>query len=255
MSRWPIAGREQRWDRERVTTERAVLLIADIGGYTDYMGSHRMTLAHAEVNTARMLDRIVDAARGFELIEIEGDAAFLSRRLGGRGGDGAVDDILALATAMHRAFHREREYVVANLCPCGGCRQARGLTLKFVAHVGDVASQVIRGRKKLVGIDVILAHRLLKNAVPVPEYVLLTEELYRMGEASVPGEVGEITPELEGIGAVRAFFVDVADLAEPLALPAPSWRTRLGSTFLAVGQGLPYMLGAKQSRGRVPVRP
>src|SRR5690606_37472779 len=58
-----------------VTTERATLLIADIGGYTDYMGSHRMTLAHAEVNTARMLERMVDAAPGFELIEIEGDAA------------------------------------------------------------------------------------------------------------------------------------------------------------------------------------
>lgn len=235
-----------------MTTERATLLIADIGGYTDYMGSHRMTLAHAEVNTARMLDRIVDAAPGFELIEIEGDAAFLSRRVG-RDDAGAVGDILRVAVAMHRAFHREREYVVANLCPCGGCRQARDLKLKFVAHVGDVASQAIRGRRKLVGIDVILTHRLLKNAVPIPEYVLLSEDLYRTDETSVPGDVREITPELEGIGAVRAFFVDVADLGDPPPAPPPaSWSTRLGSTFLAVGQGLPYMLGLKQSRGRTP---
>ena len=238
-----------------MTTERATLLIADIGGYTDYMGSHRMTLAHAEVNTARMLDRIVDAAPGFELIEIEGDAAFLSRPVG-RDSHGSVGDILSVAVAMHRAFHREREYVVANLCPCGGCRQARDLKLKFVAHVGDVASQSIRGRKKLVGIDVILTHRLLKNAVPIPEYVLLSEDLYRTGEASVPGDVREITPDLEGIGEIRAFFVDVADLDEPPPPPVrPSWSTRLGSTFLAVGQGLPYMLGIKQSRGRVPAAP
>jgi hypothetical protein len=27
---------------------RAVLLIADIGGYTEYMSTHRMSLAHAE---------------------------------------------------------------------------------------------------------------------------------------------------------------------------------------------------------------
>ncbi|MCX7275673.1 MAG: hypothetical protein NTV19_21610 [Burkholderiales bacterium] len=79
-----------------VTTERATLLIADIGGYTDYMGSHRMTLAHAEVNTARMLDRMVDAAPGFELVEIEGDAAFLSRRVGASD-DGAVGEILGAA--------------------------------------------------------------------------------------------------------------------------------------------------------------
>jgi hypothetical protein len=234
-----------------VTTERASLLIADIGGYTDYMGSHRMTLAHAEVNTARMLDRMVDAAPGFELIEIEGDAAFLSRTVG-PAGEGAVGDVLRVAAAMHRAFHREREYVVANLCPCGGCRQARDLKLKFVAHVGDVASQAIRGHRKLVGIDVILTHRLLKNSVPIPEYVLLSEDLYRTGEASVPGDVGEITPELEGIGEVRAFFVDVAELDDPPpALPA-TWSERLGSTFRAVGEGLPYMLGLKQSRGRAP---
>jgi len=235
-----------------MTTERATLLIADIGGYTDYMGSHRMTLAHAEVNTGRMLDRMVGAAPSFELVEIEGDAAFLSRRVG-RDGEGAVGDILRVAVAMHRAFHREREYIVANLCPCGGCRQARDLKLKFVAHVGDVASQAIRGRKKLVGIDVILAHRLLKNTVPIPEYVLLSEDLYRTGEASVPGEVREITPDLEGIGEVRAFFVDVADLDDPPPAARLPWSMRLGSTFRAVGEGLPYMLGMKQSRGRVPV--
>ena len=67
-----------------MTSERAVLLIADIGGYTDYMSTHRMSLAHAEVNTSRMLDRMIDAVPGYELIEIEGDAAFLSRRADAR---------------------------------------------------------------------------------------------------------------------------------------------------------------------------
>jgi hypothetical protein len=34
---------------------RALLLIADIGGYTEYMGSHRLSLAHAEATTTRLL--------------------------------------------------------------------------------------------------------------------------------------------------------------------------------------------------------
>ena len=59
---------------------RALLLIADIGGYTEFMRSHRMSLAHAEVTTARLLETVIDAAHGFDLIEIEGDAAFLSRQ-------------------------------------------------------------------------------------------------------------------------------------------------------------------------------
>ncbi|BDZ44789.1 DUF2652 domain-containing protein [Naasia aerilata] len=232
-----------------MTTERAALLIADIGGYTEYMGSHRMSLAHAEVNTARMLDRMIEAAPGFELIEIEGDAAFLSRPVRPQDPESAVGDILGAAVAMHRAFHLEREYVEANLCPCGGCREARALKLKFVAHVGEVARQAIRGRTKLVGIDVILVHRLLKNSVPVPEYVLLSEELARTDPRALPAAGGEITADLEGIGSVRAHFVDIGDLDDaPPPLPVRSWRGRLGSTFAAVGEGLPYMLGLKQPR-------
>ncbi|HYJ50964.1 MAG TPA: DUF2652 domain-containing protein, partial [Microbacterium sp.] len=87
-----------------MTSERAALLIADIGGYTEYMSTHRMTLAHAEVNTARMLDRMIDAARGFDLVEIEGDAAFLSRRSHRREPDPTVTEILQVAVAMHQAF-------------------------------------------------------------------------------------------------------------------------------------------------------
>jgi len=232
-----------------MTTSRTTLLIADIGGYTEYMGSHRMTLAHAEVNTARMLDTMIDAARGFDLVEIEGDAAFLSRRADGRDRDTALAEVLRAAVAMHRAFHLEREYVVQNLCPCGGCRQARGLTLKFVAHVGDVATQSIRGRTKPVGIDVILVHRLLKNDVDIAEYVLLTDDLARTDEASLPGAAQQISPDLEGIGSVRAHYVDIAALDQS-AVPhrSPTIGSRLASTFSAVGRGLPYMLGTKKPR-------
>ena len=232
-----------------MTTARTTLLIADIGGYTEYMGSHRMTLAHAEVNTGRMLDSMIGAARGFDLVEIEGDAAFLSRRAGTRDPDSTLSEVLRAAVAMHRAFHLEREYVVQNLCPCGGCRQARGLTLKFVAHVGDVATQNIRGRTKPVGIDVILVHRLLKNEVDIPEYVLLTDDLARTDQAALPEAVREISPDLEGIGTVRAHYVDVAAL-DHSAVPhrRPTLGSRLGSTFSAVGRGLPYMLGTKKPR-------
>src|SRR5215213_9233818 len=171
-----------------MTSERAVLLIADIGGYTEYMSTHRMSLAHAEVNTGRLLEKVIDAAPGLELIEVEGDAAFLW----------------------------EREYVARNLCPCKGCKEAANLTLKFVAHVGDVATQTIRQRLKLVGIDVILVHRLLKNPVTVREYVLLSADLYGTGSSVLDGSAHEIEADAEGIGRVRAFYVDVTELDAPV---------------------------------------
>ncbi len=228
---------------------RAVLLIADIGGYTDYMSTHRMSLAHAEVNTARMLEKMIDAAPGFDLVEIEGDAAFLSRQADARDPEATVREILQVAVSMHRAFHLERQNVEKNLCPCSGCKEAGNLKLKFVAHVGDVATQTIRQRYKLVGIDVILVHRLLKNPVEIPEYVLLTEELYTTGEPMLTDSVQEISSELEGIGTVRAYFVDVGDLDDSFPpLPGPSLRGRLGRTFAAAGLGLPYMLGLRRPR-------
>src|SRR3954465_15826708 len=168
---------------------RALLLIADIGGYTDYMRAHRMSLAHAEVNTARLLEKVIDAAPGFDLIEIEGDAAFLSRHADALDGGATIAAATQTAVGMHRAFHVERQHVATNLCPCDGCAQADNLKLKFVAHVGEGAAQTIKQRRKLVGTAAILVHRLLKNPVQAPEYVLFSEELYRTGEAALPDPV------------------------------------------------------------------
>jgi hypothetical protein len=230
-------------------SERALLLIADIGGYTEYMRTHRMSLAHAEVNTARLLEAVIDAAGDFELIEIEGDAAFLSRRAEALDGDGPLTAATRAAVGMHRAFHAERRHVVTNLCPCDGCSQATNLKLKFVAHLGEVATQTIKDRRKLVGIDVIHVHRMLKNPVGAPEYVLFSEALYASGEAALTGPVHEVTQELEGIGPTRSFFSEIADVAGALPpLPDPSWPSRISRTLDVAGRGMPYMLGLKRRR-------
>ena len=151
---------------------------------------------------------------------------------------------------MHRAFHAERRLVELNVCPCDSCNETSDLRLKFVAHVGEVATQTIKRRRKLAGIDVIFVHRLLKNPVRVPEYVLFSEDLYRSGGPSPPDlPMHEISQDLEGIGPVHTYFVEVEDLAGPLApLPDPSWLRRLGETVVIVGRGLPYMLHLRRPR-------
>ena len=219
-----------------MSTRRAVLLIADIGGYTEYMQFHRSVLGHAEAATSRMLGRVINAARGFDLIEIEGDAAFLSRDEGGLSSPDTLEAVTSAAVAMHGAFHRERQLVQLNMCPCGSCKQTEALKLKFVAHVGEVATQTIKRRKKLVGLDVIHVHRMLKNPVDVPEYLLVTDELYHT--ASSRYSMQHLDLDLEGIGQVRTHFVNVADLAVPPDYP--SWPQRIGGTLAMVGRGLPH---------------
>ena len=233
----------------RVETRRELLLIADIGGYTSYMQAHRSMLGHAEAATTRLLEQVIGAARGFDLIEIEGDAAFLSRNADGLDDDAALAAVDEAAVAMHRAFHVERRLVERNLCPCKSCKQTSELKLKFVAHVGEVATQTIERRRKLVGMDVIFVHRLLKNPVPGPEYVLHSEDLHQGGSATAPDRDGhEITMDLEGIGPVRAYFVEVSQLAGPVPpVPAPSGPQRLGVTLGMVGRGLPYALRVKRA--------
>lgn len=229
-------------------SERALLLIADIGGYTEYMRTHRMSLAHAEVNTARLLEAVIDAAGEFELIEIEGDAAFLSRGADTLDAAATTVALTRAVACMHHAFHRERQFVASNLCPCDACEEANNLKLKFVAHVGEVAIQTIRDRRKLVGIDVILVHRLLKNSVPAPEYLLFSEALYRNGgDAFDPLQTVE--QELEGIGRVQTYFADITSVAgPPPPIPDLGWLERLSRTVDVAGRGLPYMLGLRRLR-------
>ena len=218
-------------------------MIADIGGYTEYMQFHRSVLGHAEAATSRMIDKVISAARGFDLIEIEGDAAFLSRDAEGLDGLATMNAVTGAAVAMHGAFHKERQLVQRNMCPCGSCKQTSALKLKFVAHVGEVATQTIKRRKKLIGLDVIHVHRMLKNPVDVPEYLLVTDEL--CGTASTDLAMRDLDLDLEGIGQVRTHFVDVGDLALPPE--PPSWPQRIGGTFAMVGRGVPYAVGWRRA--------
>ena len=226
---------------------RALLLIADIGGYTEYMQFHRSVLGHAEAATARMLGKVgkVGVARDFELIEIEIDAAFLSRNAAGLDGPSTLGVVTKAAFAMRDAVHRERQLVQLNMCPCGSCKQCSALKLKFFSHVGEVATQTIKRRKKLVGLNVIHVHRMLKNPVDVPESLLVTDEFFRLDDtASSELMMQDLDLDLEGIGQVRTHYVDVGNLAIPP--PRLSWPQRIGGPFTMAGRGIPYAVGRRR---------
>jgi hypothetical protein len=233
-----------------VGVEQALLIIADIGGYTRFMKLHRTSLAHSQDITGRLLEAVVDASPPLRLVEIEGDAAFLYLPLEHRGGASSRKDTAALALAMHQAFHARQRWMVArNMCICDACRQAGQLKVKFVAHLGEVATQTIKDRTKVVGIDVIAAHRMLKNAVPVPEYVLMSEPIYEQADPATRRKAVGIEQELEGIGTTKAYFVDLDQIALELppitnaALPG-----RLRETLGVMIRGLPPMAGIRRSR-------
>jgi len=144
-----------------MAAESACLLIADISGYTGYLAG--VEIDHAQDILADLTTTIVSALRpGFRLAKLEGDAAFtyaITDRI-----DGSL--LLDTIERCYFGFRRRRRDVrQATSCECNACVRIPDLDLKFVVHHGTILRQRIAGREELLGSDVILVHRLLKNEV------------------------------------------------------------------------------------------
>lgn len=108
-----------------------------------------------------------------KVAEVEGDAVFFYREE-----IPSLDEIIHQAEQMFISFHHYlRQYEVLRICHCGACRTAHQLSLKFIAHAGPYTLISINNQIKPYGKDVITAHRLLKNSVSKPEYLLFSEQL------------------------------------------------------------------------------
>lgn len=231
-----------------MAVERGLLLIADIAGYTRFMEFHRTDLAHAQDVVARLLEAVIDAGPALRLVEVEGDAAFMYRPLRNDAGDALGETVVRQALAMHRAFHaRQQAIACLNTCPCQGCSQTQHLKIKFVAHVGDVAPQRVKQLTRLAGFDVIVVHRMLKNAVPVSEYLLMSEPLFAACGEPIRRDARPLEQELEGVGRACTHYIDLATVAEPL--PERPRITPYGQrreTWGVLVRTLPYVLGLRK---------
>ena len=152
--------------------------------------------------------------------------------------------------AMHRAFHTVRQNVTTlSVCDCQGCKGAVNLKVKFVAHLGEVAIQRVKHVSKLAGLDVILVHRMLKNTVPLPEYMLLSEPLFLLSDEKIRTHTQPLPQEFEGLGPVQTYFVDIKDVAAELPpRPEVTWLGQVRETGGIMLRSLPYLIGIKKPR-------
>jgi class 3 adenylate cyclase len=190
----------------RPSTYKALLVIADISGFTQFMKSHENKANHAMQVVVELLRAVISAAAPpLKLAEVEGDAAFfyaickddgdIARELAA-----IKQQVMSFFRSFYQTLHRLRAFN-----PCA--RHAQDLRLKVVIHAGEVALEHIHGFDKLFGMDVILAHRLLKNSVPSQEYVLMTEAAYNW-----LGDIDKLEPMrqteyCEGIGVVETVVI------------------------------------------------
>jgi uncharacterized protein DUF2652 len=197
------------------------LLLADISGYTGFLGaveeSHGVDFSEGIpagfAIIGALLDAVVDGVQPpFEVAKLEGDAVFATA--GADRLDGGGDQLIDLLREVNRSFEavRVRQAKLATDHVCSGCPRAATLELKMIVHRGQVVAVPGHGVSDIHGRAVTLVHRLLKNTVrsrfgPRP-YLLLTQAAASALELDGAGSAHQ--EQYEDLGVVEGRVVNLA---------------------------------------------
>lgn len=113
------------------------------------------------------------------------------------------------------SFRRAIELMVLNnTCQCNACANVSSLDLKFLVHHGTFVLQSVGESQELMGSDVNLTHRLLKNSVTkatgIRAYSLLTEEAAEsLGISDLTEEMVSHMEDVPDFGRVRVWIQDM----------------------------------------------
>ena len=195
--------------------EPACLVIADITGYTSYLAG--VELDHASDILADLMDTVVRSLRpAFRLAKLEGDAAFAYVITATVDASGLMDTIERTYFAFRR---RLRDIGQASTCDCNACMRMPNLDLKLLAHHGTIGRQRVAGLEELVGSPVIVAHRLLKNAITettgIAAYALYTDDCLR---------VAGVEPSTLGLREHRETYDHLGEIVGWVADLDAAWR-------------------------------
>jgi uncharacterized protein DUF2652 len=197
---------------ELAAAEHGSLVLTDISGYTKYLLGTE--LEHAQDVLTDLMSVVVSNLRpALRVSKLEGDAVF-SYAVDGTCGASTLLDTIERSYFAFR--ERQRDIAHATSCTCDACRQIPTLDLKFIVHHGAFVRRDVAGNEELTGRDVIVLHRLSKNAAAealgTKGYALLTsaaldalhldgESLGMQAHAESYDDVGEVAGFLEDLGA------------------------------------------------------
>ena len=199
--------------------EQAIIFIPDISGFTDFTSATEID--HAAHIITELLELLVESNdTGFTVAEIEGDAVLFYRT----GEPLGREQLVAQCLTMFSNFHKRLMVIERDtVCQCGACQTVSELTLKFVVHFGYLKEIKVAQFVKATGLDMIVAHRLLKNDVASHEYILMTEAC-----CDAVGHTGH-HPGLrwsksgqayDAIGTINYEFATLSDYRKQISPPA-----------------------------------
>jgi hypothetical protein len=187
------------------------LLIADITGYTAYLSASE--LDHAQETLTDLLELLIEHTRPPLIISRLAGDAVISYALQDQFMQGQT--FVELIEDTYVAFRKAVERMALNnTCRCQACANVGALDLKFFVHYGEFGLQRLGDHDELVGSDVILIHRLLKNQVAerlgTRAYTLYTDAaVKRLGLQDMRGNMAAHVETYEHLGDVQTWVQDM----------------------------------------------
>ena len=195
--------------------ETGFFFISDITGYTRFLT--KSELGHAKEILDAIFDSILEHVEApLEVSKVEGDAVFcyVPDRLLKQPGS-----MLNAMEATYFEFRRQLRLMDINTsCECNACANMTELDLKVFIHHGEYIVHEVAGSSELAGSDVILVHRLMKNAVT--ETTGFTG--YGLVSKSAMEAIGT-TGEAEGMVEHREHYEDFGDVTVYLSDLRGAW--------------------------------
>lgn len=193
---------------------KGFFIITDISGYTEYLTESELDHAHEILQTLfdAQLKHIqfplkISGFRGDAIFMYTPELCFVNPQT-----------FLETLENLYIVFSETLQQMQFNTtCPCRACRNMNKLDLKMCIHYGEYIVQKLGDREELLGADVIVPHRMLKNNVfektGVKAYALFSEaaaQALRLSELSQP--LIPHTESYEHLGEVKMQVFDLAPI-------------------------------------------
>ena len=209
-------------------------ILTDISGYTEFLT--KSELDHAQDALQNLFDvQLAHIKHPFVISGFRGDAIFMYVP------ESNICEPQTILEALENLFivfaDTLRQMIYNTTCTCRACQNMSKLDLKMVVHYGEYVIQKLGDREELLGADVIVPHRMLKNSVieqtGIVSYALFSDaaaQASRLSELAYP-----LVPHYEiyeHLGEVRMQVLDLRKVWEReqekgrfIVTPEQAWLT------------------------------
>jgi hypothetical protein len=190
---------------------KGFFLITDISGYTEYLT--KSELEHANLALQNLFDAQLQQIKfPMHISGFRGDAILIyipeSELI-------KPQSFLEMMENLYIVFSETlRQMAINSTCPCKACKNMNLLDLKMCVHYGEYIIQRLGDKEELLGTDVIVPHRMLKNHViektGISAYAIFSEAAAnKLNLASLCDPLISHHETYEHLGDVRLYVHDL----------------------------------------------